>query len=25
MHEAGVPVADVRRMLQQTAAGLLGW
>jgi hypothetical protein len=25
MHEAGVPAADVRRMLHETAAGLLGW
>ena len=25
IHEAGAPAADVRRMLRETAAGLLGW
>jgi hypothetical protein len=25
VHEAGVPAADVRRMVGETAAGLLGW
>ena len=25
IHEAGVPTADVRRMLCETPAGLVGW